>query len=45
MPNVVFRDERIRTCDDWCAPLHLVERAVAGQRFARFFSVDDFMIM
>ncbi len=27
----------------WCAPLHLVERAVAGQSFARFFDVDHFM--
>jgi hypothetical protein len=32
-------------CGDWCRPLHLVERAIAGQPFARYFLVDHFMFM
>jgi len=31
-------------CDEWCAPLHLVEQAIAGTMLADRFSVDRFMI-
>jgi hypothetical protein len=32
-------------CNEWCAPLHLVEAAVAGQPYAEHFRVEDFMVM
>jgi hypothetical protein len=32
-------------CDEWCKPLHLVERAIKGKPWAKYFDVDDFMIM
>jgi hypothetical protein len=32
-------------CNEWCAPLHMIERAVAGADFARHFDVCDFMVM
>jgi hypothetical protein len=42
--NIVY-PETFTGCDAWCMPLHLVEKAVAGQPFANGFSVWDFMIM
>jgi hypothetical protein len=39
-----FPDDR-EGCDDWCAPLHIVETALRGKPWAKFFDVDDFMIM
>lgn len=32
-------------CDDWCKPLHIVEAVVVGKPWAKYFDVDDFMIM
>jgi hypothetical protein len=45
--NMVFPEDNktFTGCDEWCTPLHLVEKAVAGQKFAGAFSVFDFMIM
>lgn len=44
--NMMFPEDGSRTiCDDWCLPLHQVERAVAGLPQAKFFDVNDFMIM
>lgn len=40
-----FPSSRTSGCDDWCAALHLVEKAVTGKRWAKLFDVDDFMIM
>lgn len=37
--------DELAKCGPWCRPLHLVEAAVAGQPFAQYFSVDDFMCM
>ncbi len=31
-------------CTEWCAPLHLIEQAVAGKPMGQDFSVDDFQI-
>jgi hypothetical protein len=45
--NVVYPEPQktFTGCDEWCIPLHLVEKAVAGKRFAEGFSVWDFMVM
>ena len=32
-------------CAEWCAPLHLVEAAVQGRAYARWFDPNDFMGM
>ncbi|MGE0138133.1 MAG: hypothetical protein AB7L17_23835 [Ilumatobacteraceae bacterium] len=46
MKNMRFPSEaELATCGVWCAPLHKVERAIAGQPFARFFHIEDFMCM
>jgi hypothetical protein len=34
-----------RECGSWCAPLHLVDRLIAGRSFACYFDTDDFMLM
>jgi hypothetical protein len=45
-PRISFPDEDRRDgCGQWCRPLHMVEAAVAGQPFAKYFVVDDFMCM
>ncbi len=38
-------DEDFSRCTRWCAPLHMVEVAISGQSFAKYFDVDHFMIM
>ncbi len=45
MSKVVFPDEDASGCSWWCGPMHQVERAVASEVFARFFSIDHFMFM
>lgn len=35
----------LASCGDWCRPIHMVEAAIAGQDFAKYFKVDDFMCM
>ena len=45
-PRMSFPDEGdLRDCSDWCKPIHMVEAAIAGQAFAKYFRVDDFMCM
>jgi hypothetical protein len=36
--------EELLECSWWCEPLHKVELAIAGEEFARYFSVDDFQL-
>lgn len=45
--NIVYPEPQktFTGCDEWCIPLHLVEKAVAGKKFADGFSVWDFMVM
>lgn len=45
--NIVYPEPQktVTGCDEWCIPLHLVEKAVAGKKFADGFSVWDFMVM
>ena len=38
-------DEALAGCGEWCRPLHMVEAAIAGQDFAKYFRIDDFMCM
>jgi hypothetical protein len=46
LPRMSFPDQAELTgCSHWCRPLHMVERAIAGQAFAKYFVVDDFMCM
>ena len=45
-PRMSFPAEgELRECSDWCKPIHMVEKAIAGQAFAKYFRVDDFMWM
>ena len=44
--KMVFPDEFPREgCDEWCAPLHEVERAAALLAQGKYLDADDFMIM
>lgn len=45
--KMVFPDESPREggCDEWCVPLHAVERAAVLHPQGKYFDVDDFMIM
>jgi len=46
MPRMSFPSEQdVATCGPWCAPLHKVEKAIAGQEFAKYFRIEDFMCM
>ena len=46
MSTISFPDaNELRLCSDWCRPIHMVESAIAGQPFAKYFDVDDFMWM
>jgi len=38
-------DDNRGGCGPWCAPLHLIERAIDDQAFARYFDCADFMFM
>ena len=45
-PTMLFPTaDEADACNHWCAGLHQVERAVAGQQFAEFFRIEDFMMM
>ena len=45
-PRMSFPEEGdLRECSDWCKPIHMVDAAIAGQAFAKYFRVDDFMCM
>jgi hypothetical protein len=45
MANMRFPEpEQLLECSWWCEPMHKVERAIAGEEFARSFSVDDFQL-
>ena len=44
--KMVFPEDEPRTiCDDWCLPLHQVEKAAEALPQAKYFDVNDFMIM
>ena len=46
LPRMTFPEPgELATCSHWCRPLHMVDAAIAGQPFAKFFRVDDFMCM
>ena len=38
-------EDDISGCSEWCAPLHMVEKAIAGHDVAKYFDVDHFMFM
>src|ERR1700710_1962862 len=45
-PTMLFPTaDEVDACNHWCAGLHQVERAIAGQQFAEFFRIEDFMMM
>ena len=45
-PRMSFPAEgELNECSDWCKPIHMVEKAIAGQAFAKYFRIDDFMSM
>jgi hypothetical protein len=45
MANMRFPEpDELLECSWWCEPIHKVERAIAGEAFARYFSVDDFQL-
>jgi hypothetical protein len=43
--DYIFPPAPTGACNEWCAPLHLVERAVAGEAYAQHLRVEDFMVM
>ena len=45
-PRMSFPDDdEWGLCNEWCRPLHMVEAAIAGQPFAKYFRVGHFMTM
>jgi hypothetical protein len=46
MPRMSFPSEQdMAACGPWCAPIHKVEKAIAGQELAKYFRIEDFMCM
>ena len=38
-------DNEVASCGPWCRPIHMVADAIAGEPFAKYFHIEDFMCM